>query len=95
MLVLGVHHNDLPNDDIYRYIVEYYIYTYCARLLCPWNSPGKNTEVGSCSLLQGIFPVQGSNLNFLHLQADSLPSELPGKSSYMLAICICCEMVIQ
>ena len=30
-----------------------------ARLLCPWNSPGKNTGVGSCSLLQGIFLTQG------------------------------------
>ena len=25
-----------------------------AMLLCPWNSPGKNTGVGSHSLLQGI-----------------------------------------
>ena len=25
-----------------------------ARLLCPWNSPGKSTGVGSHSLLQGI-----------------------------------------
>ena len=32
------------------------------RLLCPWNSPGKNTGVGSPSLLQGIFLIQGSNL---------------------------------
>ena len=24
------------------------------KLFCPWNSPGKNTEVGSHSLLQGI-----------------------------------------
>ena len=31
------------------------------RLLCPWESPGKNTGVDSCSLLQGIFPTQGSN----------------------------------
>ena len=31
------------------------------RLLCPWNSPGKNTGVGSHSLLQGILPTQGSN----------------------------------
>jgi len=31
------------------------------RPLCPWNFPGKNTGVGSCSLLQGIFPTQGSN----------------------------------
>ena len=26
-----------------------------ARLLCPWNSPGKNTGVGCCALLQGVF----------------------------------------
>ena len=32
----------------------------------PWNSPGQNTEVGSCSLLQGIFPTQGSNPGLLH-----------------------------
>ena len=31
------------------------------RLLCPWDSPGQNTGVGSLSLLQGIFPTQGSN----------------------------------
>ena len=37
-----------------------------ARLLCPWNSPGKNTGVGSHSLLQGIFPTQGSNPGLLH-----------------------------
>ena len=36
------------------------------RLLCPWNSPGKNTGVGSHSLLQGIFPTQGSNVGPLH-----------------------------
>ena len=26
----------------------------------PWNSPGQNTGVGSLSLLQGLFPTQGS-----------------------------------
>ena len=30
----------------------------------PWNSPGQNTGVGSLSLLQGIFPTQGSNPGF-------------------------------
>ena len=30
-------------------------------LCSPWNSPGQNTRVGSLSLLQGIFPTQGSN----------------------------------
>ena len=37
------------------------------RLLCPWDSLGKNTGVGSHSLLQGIFPTQGSSLRLLHL----------------------------
>ena len=32
----------------------------------PWNSPGQNTGVGSRSLLQGIFPTQGSNPGLLH-----------------------------
>ena len=38
-----------------------------ARLLCPWNSPGKNTRVGCYFLLQGIFPTQGSNPCLLYL----------------------------
>jgi len=36
------------------------------RLLCPWNSPGKNTRVGCHVFLQGIFPTQGLNLGLLH-----------------------------
>ena len=32
----------------------------------PWNSPGQNTEVGSLSLLQGIFPTQGLNPGLPH-----------------------------
>ena len=35
---------------------------YPTRLLCPWDSPGKNTGVGCRFLLQGVFPIQGSNL---------------------------------
>ena len=31
------------------------------RLLCPWDSPGKNTRLCSHPLLQGIFPIQGSD----------------------------------
>ena len=45
-------------------------------LLCPWNSPGKNTGVGCHFLLQGIIRTQGLNpglLCLLHWQADSLP----------------------
>ena len=32
----------------------------------PWNSPGQKTGVGSPSLLQGIFPTQGSNPGLPH-----------------------------
>ena len=35
-------------------------------LYSPWNSLGQNIEVGSLSLLQGIFPTQGSNPGLLH-----------------------------
>ena len=31
-----------------------------------WNAPGQNTGVGSLSLLQRIFPTQGSNPGLLH-----------------------------
>ena len=37
-----------------------------ARLLCPPEFLGKDTEVGCHFLLQGIFPTQGSNLCLLH-----------------------------
>ena len=31
-------------------------------LYSPWNSPGQNSGVDSCSLLQGIFPTQVSRI---------------------------------
>ena len=49
---------------------------------CPWDSPGKNTEVGCHALLQGIFPTQGLNLCLLclmHWQAGSLSLAPPGQ----------------
>ena len=55
-------------------------WTEAAKFLYPWDSPGKNTGVGCHSLLQGIFPTQGSNLHLLcllHWQADSLPTVSP------------------
>ena len=53
-----------------------------ARLLCPRDSPGKNTRVEWHALLQGIFVTWGLNphlLCFLHWQAGSLPLVPPGK----------------
>ena len=41
--------------------------TLCDHMDCgPWHSPGQNIEVGSLSLLQGIFPTQGSNPGLPH-----------------------------
>ena len=50
-------------------------------LHCPWDSPDKNTGVGSHSLLQGIFPTQGM---ITALQANYLPSEPPRKPFYIV-----------
>ena len=36
-----------------------------SRLLCPWDSPGKNTGVGCHFLLQGNLPGPGVKLTFL------------------------------
>ena len=48
----------------------------CVCVLCPWNSPDKNTGVGCHALLQGIFLTQGSNphvLRFLHCRRIFYP----------------------
>ena len=47
-------------------------------LYSPWNSPGQNTGVGGLSLLQGIFPSQGSNPGLLHCR-QILYWQPPGK----------------
>ena len=65
-----------------------------ARLLCPWDFPGKNTGVGCHCLLQRIFPTQGSNLGLLLCRQTLLPSGPPGKSlvkdsSFIAQILIC------
>ena len=50
-----------------------------ARLLCPLNSPGKNTRVGLPFPSPGDLPKPGIKPGSSALQADSLLSELPGK----------------
>ena len=50
-----------------------------AKLLCPWDSPGRNTGVGCHFLLQEIFPTQGSNLSLLHWHVDSSPLTYLGR----------------
>ena len=62
------------------------------RLLCPWDSPGKNTGVGCHFLLQGILLTQGSNPRLLHWQKNSLPrscQESPEYSSTVSLFLVC------
>ena len=57
------------------------------RLLCSWDSPGQNTEVGCHFLLQGIYPTQGWNPHLLrlrHWRAGSLLVAPPGKPIIVL-----------
>ena len=57
-----------------------------ARLLCPWDSPGRNTGVGCHFLLQEISLNQGSIPGLLCYQVDSLPlttSETPWSLSFL------------
>ena len=48
-------------------------------LYSPWNSPGWNTTEGSLSLLQGIFPTQGSII-------PPLPSSTDSKSLFFKSV---------
>ena len=48
-------------------------------LYSPWNSPSRNTGVGSLSLLQGNLPNPGMDPRSPALQTDCLPAETPGK----------------
>ena len=59
------------------------------RLLCPWNFPGKNTGLGCHFHLQGISPIQGSNLHLLCLlcwQVNSLPLSYLGNPTKCILI---------
>ena len=49
-------------------------------LYSPWNSPDQNTGVGGLSLLQEIFPTQGSNPGVLH--CGRILYQLSHKGSY-------------
>ena len=53
-------------------------WTVAARLLCPWDSPGKNTVWVAIPFSRDL-PKPGSEPGSSALQADSLPSEPPGK----------------
>ena len=55
-----------------------------ARLLCPWNFPGKNTRLGCHFFLQGMFPTQEQNPRLLRGQADSSLLSHLRSSTYLL-----------
>ena len=65
-------------------------------LYSPWNSPGQNTGVGSLSLLQGIFPTQGSNPCLPHCRRILSQLSYQGSSHqlsilYMVSIEYMCQ----
>ena len=63
-----------------------------AMLLCPEDSPGKNTEMGCHALLQRMFPTQEANphlLCLLNWQTGFLPLVQPGKPFKESCVCVC------
>ena len=66
---VGTYFKPRPNYSVSRSVMSDPLQPYGpqpTRLLCPWDSPGKNTRAGCHSLLQGIFPAQWLNLGLLH-----------------------------
>ena len=59
-----------------------------ARLLCPWNFPGKNPGAACHFFLQGTFPTQGSKLHLLCLLhcRQTLPAEPSGFSKFFYSL---------
>ena len=68
-----------------------------ARLLHPWDFPGKNTGVGCPFLLREIFPIQESNpgLCLLCWQADSLPPRHLGSPYHWVNLTILCDFLFR
>ena len=64
------------------------------RLICPWDSPGKNTHSGVSFPSPGDLPNPGVKPRSPALQLDSLPSEPPyfpltAKIFHCKVICLC------
>ena len=57
--------------------------TLCNPIVCPWNSPGKNSGVGCNFLLQVIFPSQESNPGLLHCRQILHWLSFEGKSQIL------------
>ena len=65
-------------------MILFKIYCKIIRLLCPWDSPGRNTGVGCYALFQGIFPTQGSNSHLLHCRQILYHLSHQGSPTYQL-----------
>ena len=57
-------------------------WTIATRLLCPTDSPGKDTGEACNFLPQGIFLIQGSNSGLMHWQVVFFTPESTGKPLY-------------
>ena len=66
-----------------------FVYELKTEQFCPWNS-GKNTGVGSHSLLQGIFLMQGLDPGLLHCRQILYQLSLQG--SQIRSSCRCCSV---
>ena len=51
-------------------------------LYSPWNSPGQNAKVGSLSLFQDIFPIQGWDPDLLHCRQTLYQLSHKGSQEY-------------
>ena len=58
-------------------------------LYSPWNSPGQNTGMGSLSLLQRIFPIQGLNWGLLHCRQILYQLSYQGSPMWEKCMCMC------
>ena len=59
-----------------------------ARLLYPWNFPGRDTGAGCHFLLQGNFPTQGLNPGFLHCRQALYPLSHQGTGKANAKVCV-------
>ena len=61
--------------------------TLCNPMVWPWNSLGKITRLGCHSLLQGIFPIQGSNPGLMHCRQILYHLSYQGSLWEVIVVC--------
>ena len=64
-MIYSSHHSYISSEVKWKLLIHVQLFA-TPWLVCPWNSPGQSTGVGSHSFLQGIFPTQGSNPGLPH-----------------------------